>query len=98
MRSKVTRSGDGVMETLAEVDQRLDPEPQGSGFVVLPVLVAEHRARDVEVGPGDVRRDELAQEEARGDRAGESPRGEVVDVRERRLQRVAILLDQGQLP
>src|SRR5262245_66318533 len=98
MRSMLARSGDRITEALAEVGERLHAESDRSRLVVLPVLVPEHGSRDVEVRPGHVGRGELAEEEAGGDRAGEAARRDVVDVGERRLQRFAVLLDEGQLP
>src|SRR5437762_9094378 len=98
-RSKVTLgSGNRIMETLAQVDQGLQSEAQGTRFVVLPVLLLEHRARDVEVGPGRPLGDELAKEEGGGDGAGQAAGGDVVDVGVGSLEGVTVLLDQGQLP
>src|SRR5438105_494665 len=102
IRSNVTRSegrsGDRIMEPFAEVDEGLEAEAQRARLVVLPVLLLEHRSRDVEVGPGHAPRHELAQEEGGRDGAGEAAGGDVVDVRVRRLEGVLVLLDQGQLP
>src|SRR5260221_8839337 len=97
-RSKLTRSGERIMESLAEIDQGLEAEADGAGLVVLPVLVAEHGTGDVEVGPARSLGHELLQEQAGGDGAGEAARGDVVEVGEGRLERLAILVDQGQLP
>src|SRR3982751_6283339 len=97
--SKVTRgSGNRIMETLAQVDQGLEAETQGARLVVLPVLLLEHGARDVQVRPGRALGHELAQEEGGGDGAGEAAGGDVVDVGVGRLEGLAVLLDQGQLP
>src|SRR5258707_6917690 len=98
VRSKLVRSGDRITEALAEVDHGLPPEADGPRLEVLPVLVAEHGARDVEVCPGHPRGDELAEEEAGGDGSREAARPDVVEVGERRLQRLAVLLGQRQLP
>src|SRR5262245_7544739 len=98
MRSTLARSRDRITEALAEVGERLHAGRDRSRLVVLPVLVPEHGARDAEVVPGHVRRGELAEEEAGGDGAGEAARRDVVDVREGRLERLAVLLDERQLP
>src|SRR6185436_3101375 len=98
MRSKLARSGERITEALREVDHRLQAEGDGARLVVLPVLVAEHGTGDVEVGPGDLARHELAQEQAGRDRARKPPGGDVVEVRERRLQGLLVLLDERQLP
>ena len=74
MRSKLVRSGERITEALAEVDQGLHAEADGARLVVLPVLVLEHRPRDVEVRPGRALGHELAQEEAGGDGAGQAAR------------------------
>src|SRR6185295_9053986 len=97
MRSKLTRSGDRIMEALAQIDQRLDAETEGAGFVVLPFLVAEHGAGDVEVGPGDAFRHELAQEQAGRDRAWQAACRDVVEVGVGRLEPLPVLLDERQL-
>src|ERR1051325_9980533 len=97
--SKVTLgSGNRIMETLAQVDHGLQAEAQGTRLVVLPVLLLEHRPRDVEVGPLRALGHELAQEEGGGDGAGQASGGDVVDVGVGRLESVPVLLDQGQLP
>src|SRR5438477_11896041 len=98
-RSKVTLgSGNRIVETLAQVDQGLEAETQGTRFVVLPVLLLEHRTRDVQVGPGRPLGHELAEKEGGGDGAGQAAGGDVVDVGVGRLERVTVFLDQGQLP
>src|SRR6185436_6190891 len=97
MRSNVTRSGDRIMEPLAEVDEGLHAEAQRAGLVVLPVLVLEHGARDVQVGPGRPWGHELAEEEARGDGARQPAGRDVVEVRVGRLEGVLVLLDERQL-
>src|SRR4029450_11934647 len=95
MRSKETLgSGNRIMEPLAQVDQGLEAKTQGTRFVVLPVLLLEHRPRDVQVGPGRALGHELAQEERGRDGAGQPSGRDVVDVRVRGLERVAVLLDQ----
>src|SRR4051812_21398989 len=99
IRSKLVRaSGNRIMEALAEVHHRLQTEADGAGLVVLPVPLAEHRPRDVEVGPRHAGRNELAQEEAGRDRSGQAALRDVVDVGEGRAQRLAVLLHERQLP
>src|SRR3982751_6089439 len=95
IRSKGTLgSGNRIMETLAQVDQGLEAETQGTRLVVLPVLLLEHRARDVEVGPVGPLGHELPQEESGGDGASQAAGGDVVDVGVGRLEGVPVLLDQ----
>src|SRR5689334_14567565 len=96
-RSKLTRSGERIMKALAEVDQGLEAEADGARLVVLPVLLPEHGTGDVEVGPAGTLRHEFLEEQAGGDGAGQASRRDVVEVGERRLEGLAILVDQGQL-
>src|SRR5215208_6242546 len=86
-------SGNRIMESLTQVDQGLEAETQGTRLVVLPLLVFEHRARDVQVGPGHTLRNELAEEKGCRDRPGQAAGGDVVDVGVGRLEAVAVLLD-----
>jgi hypothetical protein len=51
------------VEVFAEVDERLDPEPEPACLVVLPVLVPKHRPRDIEVRPRGLLGNEFTEEE-----------------------------------